>query len=262
MALDCHGAARRNREDGNVANGLSEHTFSRLSVNGVFTFSTAFKALPEEALRRERDAESGLDYFESRYYSANAGRFISPDEFKSDDLTDPYTGRAVYSTPGPLPYAELEDPQSLNKYGYTRNNPLRFTDPDGHFQQEGTLVYKTTVPTASGSLNSMLTCTARCSQTTIRVTSTHEPNERHPASSPHGRGVAADITVKKSAEKTVLGCASACGAKFGLNERIHPSKHANGPHIHLQVVSGKRGGSGDLPSVQPKSNNKTPAKTQ
>ncbi len=34
--------------------------------------------------------------------------------------------------PGPLPYADITNPQSLNKYTYTYNNPLRYRDPDGH----------------------------------------------------------------------------------------------------------------------------------
>lgn len=34
--------------------------------------------------------------------------------------------------PGPLPYADIPNPQSLNKYTYTWNNPLRYTDPTGH----------------------------------------------------------------------------------------------------------------------------------
>jgi hypothetical protein len=32
----------------------------------------------------------------------------------------------------PVPYAILDDPQSLNLYGYMRNNPLGGSDPDGH----------------------------------------------------------------------------------------------------------------------------------
>ncbi len=58
---------------------------------------------------KERDAESGLDYFGARYYGSNMGRFMSP---------DPTGGK-------------LEDPQSLNRYAYVRNNPLSFTDPTG-----------------------------------------------------------------------------------------------------------------------------------
>gem|GEM_PF-5972355 len=33
--------------------------------------------------------------------------------------------------PGPLPYADITNPQSLNKYTYTWNNPLNYVDPDG-----------------------------------------------------------------------------------------------------------------------------------
>jgi RHS repeat-associated protein len=79
---------------------------------------------------KERDAETGLDFFLARYYSGAQGRFLSPDEFKGG-IVDPYTGKQI-SQPGPLPYADIWDPQTLNKYGYVRNNPLRYVDPDGH----------------------------------------------------------------------------------------------------------------------------------
>jgi RHS repeat-associated protein len=79
---------------------------------------------------KERDVESGLDYFLARYYSAAQGRFTSPDEFQGGAV-DPFTGQQV-GQPGPLPYADITDPQTLNKYAYVRNNPLRYTDPDGH----------------------------------------------------------------------------------------------------------------------------------
>lgn len=66
---------------------------------------------------KERDAETGLDYFGARYFSGAQGRFTSPD---------------WSATPQPIPYADLGDPQTLNLYAYVRNNPLRFTDSDGH----------------------------------------------------------------------------------------------------------------------------------
>lgn len=61
---------------------------------------------------KERDAETGLDNFEARYYSGPQGRFMRPD----DPLADQSAG----------------DPQSWNLYAYTRNNPLRFIDPTGN----------------------------------------------------------------------------------------------------------------------------------
>ena len=79
---------------------------------------------------KERDAETGLDYFGARYYSSSQGRFTSPDEW-AGGIVDAYSGGQV-GKPGPLPYADIDDPQTLNKYVYVRNNPLRYVDPDGH----------------------------------------------------------------------------------------------------------------------------------
>jgi RHS repeat-associated protein len=58
---------------------------------------------------KERDAESGNDYFGARYYGSSMGRTLSPDPIGGD----------------------MTNPQSLNKYAYALNNPLRFTDPTG-----------------------------------------------------------------------------------------------------------------------------------
>jgi len=60
---------------------------------------------------KERDAETGLDYFGARYLSSAQGRWTSPDE----------------------PFADQDpaDPQSWNLFGYVRNVPLGFTDPSG-----------------------------------------------------------------------------------------------------------------------------------
>jgi RHS repeat-associated protein len=61
---------------------------------------------------KERDAESGNDYFGARYYASSMGRFMSPD-------------------PSGLMYADPTNPQSLNLYSYVLNNPLKYLDPDG-----------------------------------------------------------------------------------------------------------------------------------
>jgi len=66
---------------------------------------------------KERDQESGNDYFGARYYASSMGRFLSPD----------WSAKAE-----PVPYAKLDNPQSLNLYSYVWNNPLSKYDPDGH----------------------------------------------------------------------------------------------------------------------------------
>jgi RHS repeat-associated protein len=80
--------------------------------------------------QKERDNETGLDYFNARYYSSNQGRFTSPDEFAGGP--DELFVRSGDSKKQAIPYAELAQPQSLNKYAYVYNNPCRYTDPDGH----------------------------------------------------------------------------------------------------------------------------------
>jgi RHS repeat-associated protein len=72
---------------------------------------------PEPALRhrftgKERDAESGLDYFGARYLSAAQGRFTGADPVLNLQATIP-------------------NPQRWNRYAYVSNNPLAKVDPDG-----------------------------------------------------------------------------------------------------------------------------------
>jgi RHS repeat-associated protein len=79
---------------------------------------------------KERDVESGLDYFLARYYSSAQGRFTSPDEFTGGPI-ELYCFAAQASS-NPTFYADPASPQSLNKYQYAGNNPLCYVDPDGH----------------------------------------------------------------------------------------------------------------------------------
>jgi RHS repeat-associated protein len=65
---------------------------------------------------QERDSETNLDFFQARYFGAALGRFTTPDE--------PFAGQYP------------NDPQSWNLYSYGLNNPLRYTDPDGHDAQD------------------------------------------------------------------------------------------------------------------------------
>ncbi len=79
---------------------------------------------------KERDTESGLDDFGARYYTSSLGRFMTPDEFSGGPV-DLFESDETASAA--LPYADITEPQSLNKYAYTYNNPLRYIDPNGHY---------------------------------------------------------------------------------------------------------------------------------
>ncbi|MBI5123084.1 RHS repeat-associated core domain-containing protein, partial [Candidatus Roizmanbacteria bacterium] len=59
---------------------------------------------------QEHDGETGLNYYNARYYNSDIRRFTQPDDIIPD----------------------LYNPQTLNRYSYVNNNPLKYTDPSGH----------------------------------------------------------------------------------------------------------------------------------
>jgi RHS repeat-associated protein len=67
--------------------------------------------LSQKFTGKERDAETGLDYFGARYMSPGQGRFVNPD--------------------APFADQDEEDPQSWNLFAYVANNPLAFIDSNG-----------------------------------------------------------------------------------------------------------------------------------
>ncbi|MBI2011789.1 hypothetical protein HYS91_03400 [Candidatus Daviesbacteria bacterium] len=59
---------------------------------------------------QEKDLETGLNYYNARYYNSHIRRFTQPDDIIQN----------------------IYDPQSLNRYSYVNNNPIKYTDPSGH----------------------------------------------------------------------------------------------------------------------------------
>ena len=74
---------------------------------------------------KERDTESGLDNFGKRYFASTMGRWMSPDlvNITEDRVVNPAN--------------------TLNKYVYGGNNPLKYIDPDG---QDITYFYDPGIP--------------------------------------------------------------------------------------------------------------------
>ncbi|AKG53330.1 hypothetical protein DGWBC_0654 [Dehalogenimonas sp. WBC-2] len=74
--------------------------------------------LTEEKFTGQKLDSTGLYYYNARYYDAALGRFISADTVIPSFL----------------------NPQSLNRYSYCYNNPLKYTDPTGHWGWIGAVV--------------------------------------------------------------------------------------------------------------------------
>jgi RHS repeat-associated protein len=96
---------------------------------------------------KERDAETGDDYYGARYYASGLARYTSAD---------------WSAKPVPVPFAFFGNPQTLNLYSYVKNNPLSSFDDDGHVTIE--VKYN---PLAVGSNHSFIVMTDRDGTQTV-----------------------------------------------------------------------------------------------
>ena len=165
---------------------------------------------------REFDVESGLYYYRARTYDSASGRFLQQDPVGIEE------GR--------------------NMYVYVENRPTRYNDPHGLY------TVLPGVPMPSPIIGALLRCIEAKTNMPLMVTSTSKISKQHPAGTPHPRGVAVDIRYSSDPDK-VLCAAAGCGAGFALDEKKHPSVNSDGPHIHIQIPRGKKGGLGDLPKA-------------
>ncbi len=119
------GATVYYHQDGLSARVMTDSSGNKLTPGdqGHYPFGELW--YPSSALTKwlfttyERDSESGgnagNDYAMARYYRDALGRLNSP---------DPLSG-------------SIGDPQSLNRYSYSRNEPIDLTDPSGACYEEG-----------------------------------------------------------------------------------------------------------------------------
>ena len=101
--------------DGTVVQTLDYYPYGSIRLDEkVGSFSERRKFIGQEY-----DIATALSYLNARYYEGSRGQFLSQDPvFWQVGSTK--VGRVV-----------LNDPQLMNSYGYSRNNPLRLSDPDG-----------------------------------------------------------------------------------------------------------------------------------
>lgn len=100
---------------GNVR-ALTDYVGTLTETHDFYPFGEEIQGQPQSQDKylftgKQRDAESGLDYFGNRYYGSAIGRFLSPDPGKPD----------------------VKIPQSWNKYGYCLSNPEKYVDPAGKY---------------------------------------------------------------------------------------------------------------------------------
>ncbi|HUL38610.1 MAG TPA: RHS repeat-associated core domain-containing protein [Thermodesulfobacteriota bacterium] len=85
------------------------------NVNGTYDYDANFPDVHYTFTDQEDDDDLGLYNYGARLYDPVIGKFISPDT----------------TVPDP------NNPQSLNRYSYALNNPLRYIDPTGNQYEEG-----------------------------------------------------------------------------------------------------------------------------
>jgi len=90
---------------------------------------------------KELDGDLGLYYFEARWYDSEIGRFSGQDPAQLD-------GRV---------FKLIQDPQSLNFYAYSRNNPIILVDRNGEYWETAIDIIFFTLSTRDFYLNPSLT---------------------------------------------------------------------------------------------------------
>jgi RHS repeat-associated protein len=97
------------------------------------SLATADDATEHHFTSKERDVESGNDYFSARYYASTTGHFMSPDPLPWIGWQNPAEDSSEEAKEEAHEKFEnwISNPQNLNMYAYVNNNPLNRIDPSG-----------------------------------------------------------------------------------------------------------------------------------
>jgi RHS repeat-associated protein len=114
LTADHLGSPRINTDQNGTVTARHDYMPFGEEIGNIGGRNSGSDAVRKQFTGYERDIESDLDFAENRYYNFNHGRFTSVD-------------------PIPITKERLLDPQAINLYVYTRNNPLTYVDPTGEY---------------------------------------------------------------------------------------------------------------------------------
>jgi RHS repeat-associated protein len=132
--IEDHLGSTRLVTDGN-GNTVSQHDYlpwGEEIPTGVGGRGTAYGATDSSTQRftgKERDAETGFDFFGARYMSSAQSRFTSADPYEV--VVQKNKGKTAQEQASLL-NSFISNPQAWNKYAYGLNNPLKNIDVGGH----------------------------------------------------------------------------------------------------------------------------------
>ena len=124
MEADKSGRLEDDPATTNVVEGIRRHDYAPFGEEiyagirqnggqGRYGYEPPQSNVKQRFTGKERDGETGLDYFGFRYFSSTQGRFTSPDAPFADQHRD--------------------NPQSWNLYAYARGNPCIYIDTNGQW---------------------------------------------------------------------------------------------------------------------------------
>lgn len=131
VLTDAFGAVISRRDNFPFGESMPDSIGNRASIFGYSVSDT----VKQRFTTYFKDEEAGLDFAQARHFNGALGRFMQPDEFNDG----PVEVFALVASSNPNFYADITNPQSLNKYHYCYNNPLKYNDPSGHYGDGETL---------------------------------------------------------------------------------------------------------------------------
>lgn len=99
---------------------------------GNINYETGSSDNKYKFIDKEFDSENSLQYFGARYYDNEIGNFVSVEPV----ILVLHDSNKLKEISGKKLQYILSDPQSLNSYAYSRNNPIVLVDLDGNWFKE------------------------------------------------------------------------------------------------------------------------------